>query len=175
MPLPIQNLHTIDTTGSYVVETDVDIQLSTAPPNTEDGVRLVRANVYRPKDSFFGGKRYPVLVTYGPCKQNQSFSLFMMQLPITFVQMEKIFHIPSKINTTNNQSVRSSTYNEQFPCTILFGAKPETSLCPLCLGDSRSRVLDITRIRNRARRRTRYRPVSRKAGHHECWHKRSFF
>jgi hypothetical protein len=68
MPLPTLNLHKIDTTGTYVVETDVDIPLPTAPPNTKNGVNVIRANVYRPKDSFTDGKKYPVLVTYGPCK-----------------------------------------------------------------------------------------------------------
>jgi hypothetical protein len=68
MSLPLMNLHKIDTTGIYVVETDIDIPLPTAPPNANRKTNVVRANVYRPKDSFTDGKRYPVLVTYGPCK-----------------------------------------------------------------------------------------------------------
>ena len=68
MPLPILNLHKIDASGPFIVETDVDIPLPAAPQNTEYGVNLIRANVYRPKDSFNSGEKYPVLVTYGPCK-----------------------------------------------------------------------------------------------------------
>ena len=64
MPLPIRNLHAIDLSGSYIVETNVDIPLRTAPPSIPSDPQLIRANVYRPKDN----GRYPVLVTYGPCE-----------------------------------------------------------------------------------------------------------
>ncbi len=64
MPLAIQNLHTFDDSGPYIVEINVDIQLRTAVKSTSDDPLLVRANIYRPKTL---GK-FPVLVTYGPCK-----------------------------------------------------------------------------------------------------------
>jgi hypothetical protein len=76
MPLPIQNLHTIDAEGPYVVEKNVDIPLPTAGLEFGKGVGLIRANVYRPKDSLVDGKKYPVLVTYGPC-MNQSKYIFL--------------------------------------------------------------------------------------------------
>src|SRR5881396_2832743 len=69
MSLPIRNLHAIDTSGSYIVETNVDIPLRTAPPSIPNDPRLIRANVYRPK----GEGRYPVLVTYGPCEMYSTF------------------------------------------------------------------------------------------------------
>ena len=64
MPLPFENLHTVETSGPYTVEINVDIPLRTAAKSTSDDPLLVRANIYRPK---LEGK-YPVLVTYGPCK-----------------------------------------------------------------------------------------------------------
>jgi hypothetical protein len=64
MPLPIKDLHTVDSSGEYVVEVNVSIPLPTAVKSTLDSLLVVRANVYRPK---FDGK-FPVLVTYGPCK-----------------------------------------------------------------------------------------------------------
>lgn len=64
MPLPVKNLHTIDDSGLYVVERDVDIPLKTAKPAFNGDPVLVRANVYRPKKE---GK-FPVICTYGPCK-----------------------------------------------------------------------------------------------------------
>jgi hypothetical protein len=76
MPLPIQNLHTIDAEGPYVVEKNVDIPLLTASLDFGNGIGLIRANVYRPKDSLVDGKKYPVLVTYGPC-MTQSIYIFL--------------------------------------------------------------------------------------------------
>lgn len=55
---PINTLQKIDDTGDFVIETNTDIPL-------KDG--LCRCNVYRPHDSGNGAK-YPVLMTYGPCK-----------------------------------------------------------------------------------------------------------
>jgi len=64
MPLPLKDIYSIDDSGDYIVETNVDIPLRTAGKSTPDDPLLVRANVYRPK----GDDKYPVLVTYGPCK-----------------------------------------------------------------------------------------------------------
>lgn len=66
MPLPIKNLYTIDESGDYIVERNVDIPLKTATPSIEGDPLLVRANVYRPKKE---GK-FPVLATYGPCENS---------------------------------------------------------------------------------------------------------
>lgn len=63
MPLAIKNLHTVDESGPYVVERDVDVPLKTATPQCDGDPLLVRANVYRPKKE----GRFPVLCTYGPC------------------------------------------------------------------------------------------------------------
>ncbi|KAI4854090.1 alpha/beta-hydrolase [Aureobasidium sp. EXF-8845] len=62
MTLPIQNLHKIDESGPYIVETNVDVPLRTASKSLPDDPRLVRVNVYRPKTD----TKLPVLVTYGP-------------------------------------------------------------------------------------------------------------
>jgi hypothetical protein len=75
MPLPVRDLRTIDTNGSYIAEKNVDIPLPTALSDPENRVGLIRANVYRPKDSFMDGKKYPVLVTYGPCMTKSSYYL----------------------------------------------------------------------------------------------------
>ena len=64
MPLPIQNIYSTDTTGSYIIETNVDIPLRTATKTIPDDPLVVRANVYRPTKE----GRYSVLVTYGPCE-----------------------------------------------------------------------------------------------------------
>lgn len=64
MPLAIKNLHIVDSSGAYIVELNVNIPLRTATKSTPDDPLLVRANIYRPKSK---GK-FPVLVTYGPCK-----------------------------------------------------------------------------------------------------------
>ena len=66
MPLPIKNLHTVDSSGPYIVEINADIPLRTATKSTPDDPLLVRANIYRPKSE----GQFPVLVTYGPCKFN---------------------------------------------------------------------------------------------------------
>lgn len=59
MPNPIKDFHTIDSTSfPYIFE-----QNASVPLKTSDG--LVRCNVYRPK-SQDSGKKFPVLVTYGP-------------------------------------------------------------------------------------------------------------
>ena len=63
MPFTIRDLHTVDDSGKYIVETNVDVPLRTPDRSIPNDPLLVRANVYRPKQ---GGK-YPVLVTYGPC------------------------------------------------------------------------------------------------------------
>jgi hypothetical protein len=70
MPLAIKNLHTIDSSGAYVVEINADIPLRTATRSTPEDPLLVRANIYRPKSE---GK-FPVLITYGPCKFELGFS-----------------------------------------------------------------------------------------------------
>lgn len=64
MPLPIRKLHVVETFPQYIAEFNVDIPLRTAAPSLPQDPLLVRGNIYRPKDD---GK-YPVLVTYGPCK-----------------------------------------------------------------------------------------------------------
>jgi len=64
MPLPIKDLHTVESFADYIAEFNVDIPLRTAAKTSPDDSLLVRGNVYRPKQE---GK-YPVLVTYGPCK-----------------------------------------------------------------------------------------------------------
>lgn len=63
MSLPIKDLHRVDDSGPYIVETNVIVHLKTAPPSIANDPCLVRVNVYRPK----GEQRLPVLVTYGPC------------------------------------------------------------------------------------------------------------
>ena len=90
MPLAIKNLHTVDSSGDYIVEVNVDINLRTATKSTPDDPLLVRANVYRPK---LEGK-FPVLVTYGPCK----FELGPWQEARAecYIQTAKMFHTPSK-------------------------------------------------------------------------------
>lgn len=77
MPLPIRNLYTVDAEGPYIVEKNVDIPLPTATLDLQNGVGLIRANVYRPKDSFVDDKKYPVLVTYGPCMTQSSYLFFI--------------------------------------------------------------------------------------------------
>ena len=70
MTLELKNLFQVDRTHfPYMFEQNVDIPLRTG--NLLDG-DLIRANVYRPHDSD-EGVRYPVLVTYGPCKLTNSF------------------------------------------------------------------------------------------------------
>lgn len=57
MPNPIKDLYKIDeVTFDYVYEENASLPL-------KSGKGLVRCNVYRPKAT---GKKYPVLVTYGP-------------------------------------------------------------------------------------------------------------
>jgi len=75
MPLAIKNFHTVDRSGLYIVETNVDIPLRTATKSTPDDPLLVRANVYRPK----AGQKFPVLVTYGPCKSEWNASFILIQ------------------------------------------------------------------------------------------------
>ncbi|KAJ4247095.1 hypothetical protein NW762_013233 [Fusarium torreyae] len=72
MPLPIQNLHKIETSGKYVVEYNVDIPLRTARKTLPDDPLIVRGNIYRPKTR----DRYPVLVTYGPYGKDIPYSAF---------------------------------------------------------------------------------------------------
>jgi predicted acyl esterase len=61
MPNQIRDISTTETGDfPYILEKNVSIPLK----SSGDGSGLVRANVYRPKDS--GEKPVPVLVTYGP-------------------------------------------------------------------------------------------------------------
>ena len=66
MPLALKDLHTVEESGDYIFEHNVNVPLQTAQPSIPNDPLLVRANVYRPKKE---GK-YPVLVTYGPCKSS---------------------------------------------------------------------------------------------------------
>ena len=79
MKLELKNLLQVDRTHfSYIFEQNVDIPLRTG--NLSDG-DLIRANVYRPHDSDDGVK-YPVLVTYGPCKLKE---ILLLRSLILFV------------------------------------------------------------------------------------------
>ncbi|KAJ9620385.1 hypothetical protein H2204_012295 [Knufia peltigerae] len=74
MPLELKNLHVIDDQSfDYVFERDVDIPLKTTKPAFEGDPLIVRANVYRPKKP---GRRFPVLVTYGPYGKDIPYSQF---------------------------------------------------------------------------------------------------
>ncbi|KAM0472429.1 hypothetical protein ACHAP7_008582 [Fusarium lateritium] len=72
MPLPIQNLHTVETFDKYIAEFNIDIPLRTAKKTLPDSPALVRGNVYRPKTE----DKYPVLVTYGPYGKDIPYSVF---------------------------------------------------------------------------------------------------
>lgn len=59
MPGQYKDISSVDKDSfDYVFEQNVTI-----PLKSSEGI--VRCNVYRPKDE---SKKYPVLVTYGPCK-----------------------------------------------------------------------------------------------------------
>ncbi|KAH8803322.1 Alpha/Beta hydrolase protein [Xylogone sp. PMI_703] len=72
MALPIKIIHTVDLSGDYIVEVNVDIPLRTATKTTSADPLLVRANVYRPK----ANGRFPVLVTYGPYGKDIPYASF---------------------------------------------------------------------------------------------------
>ena len=70
MPNPIKDIYKIDQTSfDYVYEENVNVSL-------KDDKGLVRCNVYRPKDE---GKKYPVLVTYGPYGKDIHYSQYVVQ------------------------------------------------------------------------------------------------
>lgn len=64
MSLPILKLHQVDNSGLYIVETNADVPLSSAPSSVAQSSSVLRVNIYRPNTS----EKVPVLVTYGPCK-----------------------------------------------------------------------------------------------------------
>ncbi len=72
-----------------------------------------------------------------------------------------------------NQYPAKSLNSTQLPRPIILRGEPKTEIRPRSMGDPRSRILDVSRLRGLARRRTRPRSIPRLTRHNVQIHERS--